>query len=87
MKKLLFISLFIFVIFILVGCSKNEDNKPNDNEPKESDPVVDPEPEPDPNVEPPVPKETIDGKKLVVFGDSITALGTWGKGTAEEAFI
>ena len=30
------------------------------------------------------PKPYIDGKKLVVFGDSITALGTWGKGTAEE---
>lgn len=26
----------------------------------------------------------LDGKKLVVFGDSITALGTWGKSAAEE---
>ena len=29
-------------------------------------------------------KPYIDGKKLVVFGDSITALGTWGKTTADE---
>lgn len=26
----------------------------------------------------------LDGKKLVVFGDSITALGSWGRDTAEE---
>ncbi len=31
-----------------------------------------------------IPKPYIDGKKLVVFGDSITALGTWGKDAAEE---
>lgn len=29
-------------------------------------------------------KEYIDGKKLVVFGDSITALGTWGEDAADE---
>ena len=29
-------------------------------------------------------KPYIDGKKLVVFGDSITALGTWGKDAAED---
>ena len=29
-------------------------------------------------------KEYIDGKKLIVFGDSITALGSWGRTAAEE---
>lgn len=28
--------------------------------------------------------ETLDGKMLVVFGDSITALGSWGKTAAES---
>ena len=29
-------------------------------------------------------KPYIDGKKLVVFGDSITAIGSWGKSVATE---
>lgn len=34
--------------------------------------------------EPPVIKPYIDGKKLVVFGDSITAMGSWGSSSASE---
>lgn len=72
MKKALLIFAYLFLVICLLGCKGNLDNNEegaNENSGNAGEGEV---------------KPFIDGKKLVVFGDSITALGTWGEDTANE---
>ena len=85
MKKILMIILILSFSLLFISCKKDkeDDDAKSDNSDNTEDTVIDPDSngsdEPTTN-----PKPFIDGKKLVVFGDSITAIGTWGKSVAEE---
>lgn len=89
MKKILMIILILSFSLLFISCKKDKekidvksDNSENTNN---ENTVIDHDTEPNDNDEPTTPpKPFIDGKKLVVFGDSITAIGTWGKSVAEE---
>ena len=75
MKKSLILLLLLLFTLSIISCKKKEDENVTPDEKEEEEesttPIEDTRP-------------YIDGKKLVVFGDSITALGTWGKTVAEE---
>ena len=92
MKKTLYILLIFIIGLFLISCNKQDNINNKGEDPisnNEGDPVNNNDGEPN-NEGDPVnngeeePKPFINGKKLVVFGDSITALGSWGKATADE---
>ena len=98
MKKIIIVFSLLLFLCVLVSCKKDTNNM-NDVNTKTSEVVTEPvetivkdetevvtptevEPVKEPTIE--IIKPFIDGKKLVVFGDSITALGTWGEDAASE---
>ena len=92
MKKVL-IFMLLMNMLVLFGCvstnnkTEEKEETPKEDEPvKEDEPGKEDEPEAEEEKEPEINDERpfIDGKKLVLLGDSISAIGTWGKSVADE---
>ena len=93
--KRIFIFVFIIISIFLISCNDNKESKTMEKEETKTSVATSQDEKTETKVDTvtkePTEKTTeeivkpfIDGKKLVTFGDSITALGTWGKDVASE---
>ncbi|MBP5754983.1 MAG: hypothetical protein J6W93_03980, partial [Clostridia bacterium] len=94
MKKAVSIILAVILIVSLASCGGSEESRQEESAMSQNEQSsVTPESSAEESVEESLEESSeevseespyIDGKKLLVFGDSITALGSWGRTAAER---